>query len=231
MKKLLYALVALALSAPAAHADWTGCKLGAFAGISATHTEAELTSPLAPNSAINIDGLSTQGTNGGLAMGCDVQVGGSIVLGAFADYTFQDLDWKAGATLFGNQVADIRAGLENTWAIGARAGYLVTPTTLAYATAGYTEAKAKDISLSVLGTPVGSWSVEDPSGWFVGGGFESLVMKNVSLAIEYRYTHFDTSDVTFTPAPIDLDLDTDVHAVRLALAYRFGAENPLVPTK
>ena len=227
MKKLLMAVVALAFSATASNAGWTGCKVGAFAGVSATHTEASLSTPLLPGSSVDIDGLGTQGMNGGLAAGCDLQVG-QFVVGAFGDYTFQDLDWTTGVTFAGTQIAELRTGIEDMWAVGARAGYLATPTTLVYATAGYTEAKSKDLGLSFLSTPVVSWSVGDLSGWFVGGGIETMVWKQLSLAVEYRYSRFETERVALAPLPVDLDLDTDIHAVRLALSYKFGADDASV---
>lgn len=231
MKRLLIAVTALALSAPAALASWTGCKVGGFAGVASATTEATLSTPLIPDSSIGIDGLGFQGMNGGITAGCDLQVGSHFVVGLHADYAFQDLEWKTDVTFAGTSIADIRAGLEDQWAVGARIGYLMTPTSLLYGTAGYTEAKAKDLSVSFLGTPLVSWAVNDPSGWFVGGGIESMVMPNISLSLEYRYTRFDSERVTLAPLPVDLDLDTDMHAVRLAVAYKFGAGTSLEPMK
>jgi len=224
----LAAATALALSSAPVFA-WTGCKVGAFAGYGITHSTATASTPLAPLSA-TIDGLSTENPLGGLALGCDVQFD-RIVIGAFADYAFQEAEWKASIAAFGN-TATVTTGLGDQWAIGMRVGYTVTPTTLVFATAGWTEAEADPLALAVNGTVLGSVSVPDAKGWFVGGGFESEVAKRVYLQMEYRFTRFDDRNVVLLPGVADLGLDTDQHQVRLGVAFKFGPEsNPLAPMK
>lgn len=58
-------------------------------------------------------------------------------------------------------------------------------------------------------------------------------MRNVTLALEYRWTRFDSANVQITQLPAGLELDTDAHAVRFSVAYRFGADEKSIfgPTK
>lgn len=100
------------------------------------------------------------------------------------------------------------ARIKDSWALGARAGWLANPSTLIYVAGGYTEAKItldgtagllpsnntgsdmvtveavttgpEDISASVSGN---TWK----DGYFLGGGVETLLGSNVSAKIEYRY--------------------------------------------
>ena len=52
--------------------------------------------------------------------------------------------------------------------IGARAGYLVLPSTMVYGLAGYSLGKGDD------------------KGFIAGGGIEHFVTKNMSMALEYH---------------------------------------------
>lgn len=208
----------LAFSAAPAFA-WSGCKVGAFAGYGITHTTATASTPLAPISA-TIDGLSTENPLGGVALGCDVQLD-KVVIGAFADYAFQDAQWKTTVSGFGSTLG-ITTGLGDQWAIGGRIGYTATPTTLVFATVGWTEAKADPLAITLDGTTLASFDVADAKGWFLGGGFESEISKRIYLSMEYRFTRFDDRNVELIPGVANLGLDTDQHQVRLGLAIKFG---------
>lgn len=227
----LLTVAALALSATVANANatWTGCKIGAVAGMTAGVTSADATSPFLAGASIALDGLGTDGAEVGGLVGCDLQVGDKFVIGAFADYVFRDQEWSISAT-DGVDSLKLSTPFGDQWSIGGRAGYLATPTTLVYGLVAYTEAEGGDISLDANGTNLGSLPIGDLKGWSVGGGMETMLAKNVSASLEYRYTMFDTRTIDLGFAAVDLD--TDTHSVRAAVAFRFGAETEaLLSTK
>lgn len=228
MRTLATTVAVLALTATAASANWTGCRVGAFGGAMATNTE--VTGGFGPITG-SIDGVGVQSIQGGIMAGCDYQAG-SMVVGAFADYAMQDADWRAGiSTPFGG--GSIETNVGNQWALGVRAGYLVTPTTLLYGTAGYTEAKMDDIDVVLNGATVATLGIDDPAGWFVGAGMESMMSKNLRISLEYRYSAFDNQPVDFTSVglPITTDLETDSHQFRVGLSFAFGGEELVTQTK
>lgn len=152
-------------------------------------------------------------------------------VGAFAGYAITHTTATATTPL-----APISAtidGLSTENPLGGRAGILVTPTTLVYGTVGWTEAKADPLALIVNGTGIGSISVPDAKGWFLGGGFESEVAKRVYLSMEYRFARFDDRNIAIIPGVADLGLDTDQHQIRVGLAFKFGPSDAtaFAPTK
>lgn len=231
MKHFVIAIVALALSATASLANWTGCKFGGFAGVSASHTETDVSTTPAFLTA-SLDGFSTQGLQGGVLAGCDLQVG-AFVLGGFVDYAFAENQWKTNVSLPSVPVSiDVKAGLGDTWAVGGRAGYLVTPTTLLYGNFGFTRAKGEDLTIAVNGNQVASFSIDDPQGWFAGAGFEAIVAPNISIALSYRFVRYDSEPLGLPAGvPVAVNFDTDTHTARIELAYRFGWSEPLQPMR
>jgi len=96
----------------AAETPWTGCSVGASAGLLQGATDT--------SSPIN---LSAEGTMLGLLTGCDLQTGRAVV-GAFVQYgwAFGDLD---------------KLGVNTELAMGGRAGYLIFPSVLVYGGAAW----------------------------------------------------------------------------------------------
>ncbi len=89
--------------------------------------------------------------------------------------------------------------LKDTWAVGARAGYLVAPNVLSYVNGGYTGSNWDGTSLvdAFIGTPLGfHTSSFNTQGWFVGGGFENnldifgITAHGWFMKTEYRAAYF-----------------------------------------
>lgn len=123
----------------------------------------------------------------------------------------------------------------------ARAGVLVTPTLLAYATGGLAYQRIEAIATcpadtTVCNPAVGTQSFSNSSsrlGWTVGGGLEAMFAPNWLARVEYRYSDFDT--LSFTAIPFSLntfganaDLSTKTHIVTGGLAYKFDWGAPVV---
>jgi outer membrane immunogenic protein len=149
------------------------------------------------------------GTVGG---GCDYQFGSGSgfwsnwVVGAFADYDFMDLHRNLLLS------CGCGAGEEkesNAWAVGGRIGYLVTPNVFTYWNGGYTQSRFDGINFSDQfdGSPVASIGAHTYSGWFIGGGTEIALAGLFGLPLptglfwrsEYRYSSFNSANLTVTP--------------------------------
>jgi len=203
MKRMIAGFaMALALSTSAAVADgmdrkagaapvatWTGFYVGAGVGAGAVVHKLDF-------GGGSFDGVGGEGIFGTVIVGYDRQIDQRWVMGIFADYDF------SGIT---SDLVVVDADHKHSWSVGARAGFLTSPTTLWYGTAGYTEAK---FELDGIGS-------QDFTGYFVGAGVESQLAGNWSLRGEYRFSQFDSED-------IGIDVEPSMHTARLSLTYKFG---------
>jgi outer membrane immunogenic protein len=192
-------------------ASWSGFYVGAGIGGGAVNHELTFGIP-GVFDIINLDGIGGEGFFGTVSVGYDRQINDRFVVGVFADYDFSDI--STDLSLLGGLFT---ASLDHdrSWSIGARAGFLSSPTTLWYGTVGYTEAEFSADS------SIGSLDLPDFKGYFVGAGVESMLGRGWSLKGEYRFTQFDEETI-LSLGPFDLDLDTSMHTVRFSLNYKFG---------
>lgn len=231
------------LAQPATAGDgWTGFFAGVGLGygssnakLFATPGPGAILDGAPPDAYVSIDSVGLDGGIVSLAVGGDVQIAPRIVAGAFFDYDFSNLSAGVDASAGGGAFYDLESirgntGIDSMWAIGARLGFLTSPDTLWFATAGYTRAKVDDLTGSVVfdgDTFGGSIAMPDFSGYFVGGGVESKLWQNVTIKIEYRYSDYGKERINLAPIDQDLDeyvninVDPTVQTVRASLNYRF----------
>lgn len=194
-------------------ANWTGCYVGGGAGYGMSNQDNSYVFP--PDVLVNL--TSTGGGRGYLGTvqgGCDYQFAGpgtNFVVGAFADYDFASIKGNVNVGPFSNG----QEKLSSQWALGGRAGLLVSPNLLTYFSAGYTEAHFDAITLFNTfppNVPTGSYlGSRNYQGYFLGGGAEYAlgVLPGLFWKTEYRFS----------------DLGTQTRAQRIAAtgALAFGA--------
>ncbi len=129
-----------------------------------------------------------------------------FVIGVEVDFNFANI---SDSKRDGNYLVET-SNIEHTATIRARAGVLLTPAVLAYATGGvafqdleYGESCPPDASAVIAGwcRPVsvgghGPYSLKKSqwnTGYVVGGGFEWLLTERVSLKVEGLYSDFGTN--------------------------------------
>jgi outer membrane immunogenic protein len=169
----------------------------------------------------------TQGGNGmfgTLALGYDRQLNERYVAGVFVDYDFGKIEGtiQDQGPFFAGRIKNDR-----NFALGARAGRLVSPEALAYLTVGYTNAhfSRADMVQTFASTPTPfSTPGFAKGGWFIGGGFETALRDRWFLKTEYRLAHIGnetlvdsaeakpTASITFKPVE---------QSVRSSLVYKF----------
>ena len=162
------------------------CYVGALAGASVDAVKVKGTDALPAS-------VSATGWTLGATVGCDLRIQ-RVVVGALARI---EIPVETDGDLIKS---------ERAWTVGARAGYLLTPSLLMYGLVGYTgtDFKLADVSL-------------DPNGLTVGGGIEVAISKHLALTAEYTQTGLGRlSDGLTTLEPTN-------HMARLGLSYRFNS--------
>ncbi len=239
MKKLAFALLALAAGSVAASA----------ADMAPRYTKA----PVAPVSVYNWTGFYI-GVNGGygwsntdqyyslLPGGLFIgphQKGGGGFFGGTAGYNYQlsnnfvvgiegDADWAnisssvVGGTLCG---ATFTCNMNDRFlgSIRGRVGYAAN-NWLFYATggAGFSEFKYRTFT-TTTGVDFGAPYNTSPVGWVVGGGVEYGITLNWSVKGEYSYYGFKAQQApsgTLTTVPVNVH--TDIQVAKFGVNYRFG---------
>jgi outer membrane immunogenic protein len=158
---------------------------------------------------VSDSGTSDVGVFGVVTVGFDRVLRAGWVGGVFADYDF-------GSNISGDISLPQHSGSldhNSSWAVGGRLGFLVTPSTLLYGTAGYTQAEF-DVS------DLGSKTFE---GYFVGGGLETFLRQNWTLKLEYRFSQFG-SETIVDDAHVAADLEPSMHTARVILSYKFNRD-------
>ena len=133
--------------------NWTGCYVGAGGGYAFWQQDSFVTLNGTPVTASQSNG--GKGWFGQGQVGCDYQFtapyfGVQTVIGAFGDF--------AGGSINGSNSFPGLTGSEkesSTWAVGGRAGVLVTPRFLTYFDGGYTQARFDGVNYNIAIAGVG----------------------------------------------------------------------------
>ncbi len=192
--------------------------------------------------------IVSEGTGGGRGWlgrgqgGCDYQftVGsfGNFVIGAFGDYDFMNIHANHVGSPVTTGIGDLDES--SAWSAGGRIGYVVTPTLLAYESAGYSQTRFNQSNYVNFGTlaPNGtSLAAQTYNGWFIGGGFEYaftfLPIQGLFLKTEYRYGDYGTQTVPNIATATGVATGTSetihpyVQTVTTELVWRFNWSAPL----
>ena len=235
------------LSAPAYRApppplpvyNWTGCYVGGGGGYAFWQQDSFVTFNGTPLSASQSNG--GKGWFGQGQVGCDYQFtapyfGVQTVIGAFGDFEGGSINGSSTIP-FGLTGSERES---STWAVGGRAGVLVTPRFLTYFDGGYTQARFDGVNynFAVPGGPFSgvSLAAQTYNGWFIGSGFEYafdwLPIPGLFLKTEYRYSQYGgngvnvpLSGVTVGGVPVtgaSLNSQKATQFISTELVYRFN---------
>jgi len=257
MKKLVVSLTALAaLSGSALAADlptkapmyqppapvynWTGFYLFGGVGYGLWEADTFTSNPVTGVCVLCVEqrqgGRGWYGTVGG---GYDWQFGGPWVAGIFADGQFGSIK---GSIQDQGPFSVGEEKLRDTWAVGARVGYLVAPNVLTYINGGYTGSNWSGTSFvsTFIGTTLNTHSDSfNRNGWFFGGGVENslnffgITSPGWFMKTEWRVAEFDRTDIAVlnnTTGLIggnDISFRPIVQTVSTSIVYRFNWGPPI----
>jgi outer membrane immunogenic protein len=187
-------------------AEWTGFYFGIAGGWAWDRTSQTNTTTLASTGGFSGDG----GLIGGTA-GYNWQ-SGNVVFGLEGDMSWARIE----ASTTTNCPTGCSNRLDWLATARARAGLLVSPTTLAYVTGG---GAFTGISSSTLGAS----GDDTKAGWTVGAGVEQKFAGPWSAKLEYLYTDFGQTDAYVTGGQPVVNDYTRAHVLRAGINYQFGA--------
>jgi outer membrane immunogenic protein len=206
--------------APVAAPTWSGFYLGL--GLGYGHVVGENNYSESDGTFSSVTSEAAKGGLGTIVLGFDRQVRERYVVGLFTEFDWSSIELTSNDDVDGN----LHWRIENTFSIGGRAGFLMTPTSLLYLTAGYSWAHSTsngyfDIFNTVLFTGARSIDLQGP---FVGIGMETQLTQKLSLRGEVRYTMFEevtTNSGTLAGVTFVDKLEPDMLAGRIAVVYKF----------
>jgi len=240
---------------PVVSSSWTGFYLGLGVGSRATRTDATVTSesigplfqPADLGSIATGQPLDGIGFRASPYVGYNWQFAPRWIAGLEGDVGFANQASARGAFPVPLALVEVDPSGSDIFAVKAtwdaslrgRLGFLVTPSTLAYATGGvawqhYDVRSACDCSSGGANlTPKVVSDSTTRAGWTVGGGLETALWGNWLARAEYRYADFGTSSLTVAragtigvPGPFasndNVDARLRTHTATFGLAYKFG---------
>lgn len=223
--------------------SWTGFYVGISGGYASGRNDLSIvgnnpTSVAVINAGAVLPSYGT-GASGGMVGG---QIGynwqmGNFVFGPEVDISWVGIEGSASSAFAaGPFLVSTHASESVNWlgSVRARAGWLVTPTTLLYATGGGAFGGVKSEFAGAITGPrvitggaAGYNNSDVKWGWVVGGGIEQALGNRWSVKAEYKY--FDLSDISGiaatkiggTPISFTGSQDYKVNTVVLGVNYKF----------
>jgi outer membrane immunogenic protein len=206
--------------------SWTGFYVNG--GLGYGMWAADTTTVIATTGACFLCTTQVQGGKGWLAKiggGYDYQFSSKFVAGVFGDFDISSLKGTIQDQLpfFAGEIKQTSA-----WAVGARAGWLVSPETLTYVNGGYTGARFSGANLVFTfdGTSSGnSTPAFTANGWFLGGGVETMLAPNWYWRNEYRLANYGSKTLPDTGAlgtGPSITFKPTVQTATTQLVYRFN---------
>ena len=215
-------------AAPLPPANWSGFYINGGIGYGGWVADTTTVNPTTGLCILCI--VQKQGGKGWLGVagvGFDYQIMPRIVAGVFGDFDFSSLKGtiQDQGPFF---VGSIKQ--EDAWAVGARAGWLVTPRLLTYWNVGYSSARFSGTNMvfSFNGSPTGFTTPGTTfNGWFAGGGLEAPIMPNLFWRTEYRYASYDSKSLSDTNGTgiglaANITFKPVVQTVTTQLLYKFN---------
>jgi outer membrane immunogenic protein len=230
---------------PAPVYNWTGCYVGGGGGYAMWNQNSFVTAP----NGTPVTASQSNGGNGWFGqgqVGCDYQfrlplfsfLSPEVVIGAFGDYEGGSIQGSNSFPSFPGVTGQEKE--TSTWAVGGRAGVLVTPRFLTYFDGGFTQARFNGVNYNLAiagGGPSGiSLASQNYNGWFLGSGFEYafdwLPIPGLFLKTEYRYSQYGGNGVnvplsgaTINGVPVtgaSLNSQKATQFISTELVYRFN---------
>jgi opacity protein-like surface antigen len=210
---------------------WTGCYIGGHLRISPedsrTNTFNTVTGVLDRS-----DGYNKASSHDGLQLGCDFAMSSRVVVGGVADVSSSEVRDLIFSDPTGTTSFQIRTDTHAFGTVRGRIGYTfenvpLLGSTLLYGTGGWAWAdssitRTQLVGITGLAVPGTTESARiNRSGPTGGVGIEWYFGKNWTWLLQYRYTDFGSSTVTYPIAQRTARTTTTENDFEFGLNYRF----------
>jgi outer membrane immunogenic protein len=220
--------------------NWTGCYVGAGGGYGMFDDESRLVQNFGGQIQTSLkNDNGGRGWFGTVQVGCDLQIGSNIVIGAFGDYDWSGIKGDMSIPALG-WVGEEK--LKNSWAAGGRIGWIPWTNTqfLVYVSGGYSQARFNQVNFvsAISGNPTGfALDKHTFKGWFIGAGYEYglswFAIPGLFWKTEYRFYDYRADEVPIVfvgglveeaavPVTRSVDSRKFVQTIRTELVWRFN---------
>ncbi len=206
---------AVAWTDPRVAPGWTGLYVGATLGVGMGNVKVAGSTTPTPGTtyAAAADGIGVTTVLPTLLVGYNFRTSDRIVFGIEAE----------GTPAVSASDIDIGWGFTGR----ARIGYLVTPATLAYLSAGWGSVRFGGISFQDGTGSALTVASRNLSGFQIGGGLEGAISRDWSWRFDYLYSFLGSFDAVVTSVASNattgtIHIDPSAHAARVGVVYRFG---------
>ncbi|MFG1270563.1 outer membrane beta-barrel protein [Xanthobacter sp. DSM 14520] len=204
--------IRMPLAPPAPVMSWTGFYIGGAVGSSFGSTPFNVEEF---GYTTNVGDYGSSSFSAGLYLGYNWQVATSWVLGLEGEANWLNQSFNSNIGENGNF-------LNSDWqfAISARGGYLLTPSTLLFAKVGWAFTDASIDNIYTL--PGLTYSDGYRNGVLVGLGIETLIANNWLVRLEGDYTiNTQNASIGFPDAGAAIQFAPDYLTARLGIGYKF----------
>ena len=199
-------------------ADFSGLNVAIGAGLNATTHD--LSFNLIGAGLATLDGVGGSNASGTAGAGYDWRLAPNWLVGVLGRIGWSNHSRDLRLTVADVDVAVDTLTVARTWTAAARIGYQAAPRSLLYGLIGHSWVRYHEAALVTDLAGVG-FDLPVLKGISVGAGFEHQIIAGLSLRGEYVFTALKRQRVANDLELLDVTLDPDLHALQLALAYRF----------
>ncbi|MGZ5854559.1 MAG: outer membrane protein [Xanthobacteraceae bacterium] len=209
----------------AATYDWTGFYVGGHVSYGWRNTDATSIDTVT-GAVVATDSSSASAFHGGGQVGYDLMMPSHYVVGILADVTSGSSDTNTFSNAAGTNVHSTEGKTDVSGTVRGRLGYAFDRV-MAYGTGGWawstgSELRTQLVGTTGLATPGTAESVSvHHNGWTVGPGAAWALSPNWNVFLEYRYTRFEATTVTFPIAQRSTNSTTTANNVELGVSYKF----------
>jgi outer membrane immunogenic protein len=213
MKRLLLASCLLTGLAAPATAGFTGVQIGIDVGqVWADANQERFSLPGGPF-IFTQDDAQLNGWVYGVHAGYNHEISPGLIIGGELAVAMNDMRGNDGGA------GGDRNGLDGKYqaALKAKAGTMLTPSSLVYVTAGWSYLSAEGV---VLNPPVEKISTSF-NGYTLGGGLEFTVGSGLTMRMQYQFADYGDKRVAYPTNGYDISTGPEAHEVTLGLTYGF----------
>jgi outer membrane immunogenic protein len=213
MKRLLLASCLLTGLAAPAYAGFTGVQIGIDVGQVWADANQENFGNIGGPFIFTQADAEPAGWVYGVHGGYNMEVAPGLIIGGELAVAFNDMKGNDGGA------GGDRNGLDGKYqaALRAKAGTMLSPTSMLYVTAGWQYLSAEGV---VLNPPVEKIDTSF-NGYTLGGGLEFTVGSGLTARMQYQFADYGDKRVSYPTNLYDINTGPQSHEVTLGLTYGF----------